>query len=453
MADMKQPWEKLADLMEVNEPEQIKEYIKSMKTVDMVLSISRLDRGKQLRLLTLLAPEDAADLLEDMPDYQAADIMEDMEAGQAAAIFNELDSDDQADLLTEMEDEEAEAIMSKMEPDEAESARNLLRYGADTAGGMMITEFLSFDDQWTVGYVVNQLRDNAEEYKDYNLQYIYVTSHGKLQGVLQMRDLLLSTPDTLLSKIVHPDVVSVKDSETLHELINFVDDYDFYGVPVLDDAGVLLGVVLRRDILEAKSEQANIELLKTQGIVGGEEFRTMPVFLRSKRRLSWLSVNILLNVLAASVIAFHQETLSSIIALAVFLPIISDMSGCSGNQAVAVSLRELSLGMIRPFEVMRVWWQEASVGLINGLVLGLLIGLVAFLWKGSLVLSFIVGGALMLNTLVAVSIGGTIPLILRRFGADPALASGPILTTITDMFGFFVTLTFASLALARFGGI
>ncbi|MEQ9219323.1 MAG: magnesium transporter [Cyclobacteriaceae bacterium] len=453
MADMKQPWEKLADLMEVNEPEQIKEYIKSMKTVDMVLSISRLDRGKQLRLLTLLAPEDAADLLEDMPDYQAADIMEDMEAGQAAAIFNELDSDDQADLLTEMEDEEAEAIMSKMEPDEAESARNLLRYGADTAGGMMITEFLSFDDQWTVGYVVNQLRDNAVEYKDYNLQYIYVTSHGKLQGVLQMRDLLLSTPDTLLSKIVHPDVVSVKDSETLHELINFVDDYDFYGVPVLDDAGVLLGVVLRRDILEAKSEQANIELLKTQGIVGGEEFRTMPVFLRSKRRLSWLSVNILLNVLAASVIAFHQETLSSIIALAVFLPIISDMSGCSGNQAVAVSLRELSLGMIRPFEVMRVWWQEASVGLINGLVLGLLIGLVAFLWKGSLVLSFIVGGALMLNTLVAVSIGGTIPLILRRFGADPALASGPILTTITDMFGFFVTLTFASLALARFGGI
>lgn len=453
MADMKQPWEKLADLMEVNEPEQIKEYIKSMKTVDMVLSISRLDRGKQLRLLTLLAPEDAADLLEDMPDYQAADIMEDMEAGQAAAIFNELDSDDQADLLTEMEDEEAEAIMSKMEPDEAESARNLLRYGADTAGGMMITEFLSFDDQWTVGYVVNQLRDNAEEYKDYNLQYIYVTSHGKLQGVLQMRDLLLSTPDTLLSKIVHPDVVSVKDSETLHELINFVDDYDFYGVPVLDDAGVLLGVVLRRDILEAKSEQANIELLKTQGIVGGEEFRTMPVFLRSKRRLSWLSVNILLNVLAASVIAFHQETLSSIIALAVFLPIISDMSGCSGNQAVAVSLRELSLGMIRPFEVMRVWWQEASVGLINGLVLGLLIGLVAFLWKGSLVLSFIVGGALMLNTLVAVSIGGTIPLILRRFGADPALASGPILTTITDMFGFFVTLTFASFALARFGGI
>ncbi|MFZ1809414.1 MAG: magnesium transporter [Cyclobacteriaceae bacterium] len=451
--DTKRPWEKLVLLMEENQSEELKEYVRSMKAEEIVLTISRLDREKQLQLLTLLSPEDAAELLDDIPEYQAADIMEDMESSKAAAIFNELDSDDQADLLTEMGEEEAEAIISQMEPHEAESVRRLIKYDADTAGGMMITEFLSFDEKMTVGQVVQQLRDNAEEYEDFNLQYIYVTTHGRLQGVLQMRDLLMSTPDTGLDKIVHPDVISIKDTATLQQLINFINEYDFYGAPVLDDNGVLLGVVLRRDILEAKSELANIELLETQGIVGGEELRTMPVWLRSKRRLSWLTVNILLNVLAASVIAFHQDTLTSIIALAVFLPIISDMSGCSGNQAVAVSLRELSLGVIRPFEVMRVWWQEASVGLINGLVLGLLIGGVAFLWKGSIVLSFIVGGALMLNTLVAVSIGGTIPLILRRFGADPALASGPILTTITDMFGFFLTLTFASMALASFGGI
>ncbi len=453
MEDAKRPWEKLVDLMEADQPEQVKAYLHSMNSEDIVRSMSRLEKKEQLSLLTLLHPEDAADLLEDMHEYHAADIMEDMDAGKAAAIFNELDSDDQADILTEMEEEEAEAIISQMEPEEAESVRKLIKYDADTAGGMMITEFLSFDEQLTVGHVVKELRDNAKEYEGYNLQYIYATAHDKLKGVLQMRDLLLSTPDTRLEKIVHPDVISVKDTASLRELINFVDDYDFYGVPVLDDRGVLLGVVLRRDVLEAKSEMANIELLETQGIVGGEELRTMPVWLRSKRRLSWLTVNILLNVLAASVIAFHQDTLSSIIALAVFLPIISDMSGCSGNQAVAVSLRELSLGIIRPFEAMRVWWQETSVGLINGVVLGILIGGVAFLWKGSMVLSLIVGGALMLNTLVAVSIGGTIPLILRKFGADPALASGPILTTITDMFGFFLTLTFASIALTQFGGI
>jgi len=160
-------------------------------------------------------------------------------------------------------------------------------------------------------------------------------------------------------------------------------------------------------------------------------------------------VNILLNLMAASVIAFYQDTLSSVIALAVFLPIISDMSGCTGNQAVAVSMRELSLGIIKPGETFRVWFQEIRVGLINGVVLGILIGLAAFLWKGNIYLGLVVGGALAINTLVAVSIGGTVPLVLKKMNVDPALASGPILTTITDMIGFFLALAFATIALGR----
>jgi magnesium transporter len=204
--------------------------------------------------------------------------------------------------------------------------------------------------------------------------------------------------------------------------------------------------------MEAEMEQASINMLETQGIVGGEELRSFPIYKRSGRRLSWLSVNIILNLIAASVIAFYQDTLSSVIALAVFLPIISDMSGCSGNQAVAVSMRELSLGLVKPNEAIRVWFQEITVGLINGLVLGFLIGFAAFLWKGNVYLGLVVGGALALNTLVAVSLGGTIPLMLKRFGVDPALASSPILTTITDMFGFFLALAFASMALAYISG-
>jgi magnesium transporter len=161
----------------------------------------------------------------------------------------------------------------------------------------------------------------------------------------------------------------------------------------------------------------------------------------------------LLNIIAASVIAFYQDTLSTVIALAVFLPIISDMSGCTGNQAVAVSMRELSLGTVRPSEVLRVWWQEVSVGLINGMVLGILIGVAAFLWKANLYFGLVVGSALAINTLIAVSIGGTIPLILKKMKIDPALASGPILTTITDMVGFFLTLSFATIALNKISGL
>ncbi len=168
---------------------------------------------------------------------------------------------------------------------------------------------------------------------------------------------------------------------------------------------------------------------------------------RSRRRLSWLSINIVLNIIAASVIAFYQDTLAAVIALAVFLPIVSDMSGCSGNQAIAVTMRELTLGVIHPRDALRVWWQEASVGVLNGIALGTLLGAAAYLWQGNAVLGLVVGGALALNTLVAVSLGGTVPLVLKGLRADPALASGPVLTTITDMFGFFLVLGLATLAL------
>ncbi len=180
--------------------------------------------------------------------------------------------------------------------------------------------------------------------------------------------------------------------------------------------------------------------------------RTLPLPVRAFRRLSWLSINIVLNVIAASVIALYQETLAAVIALAVFLPIISDMSGCSGNQAVAVSLRELTLGLVRPYELLRVLLKEAAVGVINGLLLGLLLGAVAWAWKGNLYLGLVVGGALAVNTLVAVMLGGMIPLILRGMKMDPALASGPILTTVTDMFGFFLALSFAAATLPLLTG-
>ena len=156
----------------------------------------------------------------------------------------------------------------------------------------------------------------------------------------------------------------------------------------------------------------------------------------------------MLNVIAASVIAAYQETIASVIALAVFLPIISDMSGCSGNQAVAVSMREMALGMVKPHELLYVWLKEVSLGMLNGAALGLLLGAVAYLWKGNAVLGLVVGGALTINTMVSVSIGGTVPLILKRLKMDPALASGPILTTVTDMCGFFLVLSFATAALS-----
>ncbi|MFT5090925.1 MAG: magnesium transporter [Planctomycetota bacterium] len=211
----------------------------------------------------------------------------------------------------------------------------------------------------------------------------------------------------------------------------------------------MVGIVQRAAVEKATGDQANKTYLESSGIVGGEELRSMKLWTRASRRLSWLSINILLNIAAASVIAFYQDTLAAVIALAVFLPIISDMSGCSGNQAVAVSIRELTLGLVKPREIFRVVVKEAGVGIFNGVILGCLIGCVAWIWQGNVYLGLVVGGALAANTLLAVLIGGLVPLVLRGFKMDPALASGPILTTVTDMFGFFLVLSLASALLPR----
>lgn len=445
-----QPVEKVRSLLLTDNRSELSFLLESLQAKEVVYLMSKLDRKDQHKLLTMINPGDAADLIEDLPDVQAVDIIEEMDAGDAAAIINEMMSDERADLIVELDDEEAEAILTEMNPADAASVRKMIEYDPETAGGLMITEYLSYRSSLTIKAVIDDLKNHADIYKDYTVRYIYVVSKQNIfLGVLQMQDLLLADPDRKLSEVLIVDVKTVNVSTSLDKLVDLFDTYDFYGFPVVDDRNKLLGVLRRKNVLEAVNEKTALEHLETQGIVGGDELRTMPVFLRSRRRLAWLSVNIILNLIAASVITFYQDTLSTVIALAVFLPIISDMSGCTGNQAVAVSMRELSLGTVKPGEILRVWLQEISVGVINGLVLGILIGAAAFLWKGNIFLGIVVGGALAINTVIAVSIGGTVPLILKKMNIDPALASGPILTTITDMIGFFLALSFATIALSK----
>ena len=313
----------------------------------------------------------------------------------------------------------------------------------------MMTEFISYPDDMTVKAVIQDLSTRPDDYALYNVQYLYVLGKtGKLRGVLRLRDLVFGNPDLPVKKVMAPPE-AVPVSTSMEDLGAYFDDHEMSAVPAVDEHNKMVGVVRRRAVYDALAEKAEEDNLKARGIVGGEELRSMPVLTRSGRRLSWLSVNVLLNILAASVIAAYQDTLSAAIALAVFLPIISDMSGCSGNQAVAVSMRELALGLVRPNELARVLAKEAGIGLLNGLVLGLMLGGAAWLWKGNPFLGLVVGGALALNTFVAVSFGGLIPLVLKRLKLDPALVSSPLLTTVTDMCGFFFVLSFASIMLER----
>lgn len=402
-----------------------------------------LDQEDRRTVLTLVSPEMAADLVEEAPHEIGAGLLEELETARAVQIIDEMDSDVQADLIGGMEDAEAEAILSQMDAEDAADVRRLSEYEDDTAGGLMMTEVFECQDTMTVSDVIKVLAKDDLDVDRYRGQHPYIVDKTeKLVGVVSLRGLLSTKRSALLTTIMAKPL-SVQPEAELSDLEDIFDKYDFLGVPVVDADGILLGVVSRDAVSQALLERAESENLKLQGVVS-DELRSMPTWLRSRRRLAWLSANIVLNMIAASVISAYEETLVAVIAIAVFLPMVSDMSGCSGNQAVGVTMRELSLGLVRPKDAFEVWLKEVSVGVINGIALGILIGIVAWAWKGSPALGLVIGAALALNTILAVSIGGVVPLLLKRLGQDPAVASGPLLTTVTDMAGFFFVLSLAT---------
>ncbi len=445
------PWEDLLEALEQEDGSGLSAVLHELSDEETRRALSRLSTEDQQRVVTTLGAEQAAELLESLPEAQAVELLEEMAPEAAADIVEHLPDDIGADLLQEMDEEDSEAVLAELDDaDEAEHLRELVAYPWDSAGGLMTERFAAFPVDQTVGQVLRELSENAEDYSDLDVQYVYAVSDlGELLGVLRLRDLVLTPRHRRIEEIMIHQPASVRALDDLAKLVGIFEERDYLGLPVLNESGILRGVISREAVHEAAAEHLTEDYLHASGIVGGEELRSMPLMQRALRRLSWLAPNILLNLVAASVIALYEDTIQQVIALAVFLPIVSDMSGCSGNQAVAVSIRELTLGLIRPTEFLRVVWKEGLLGIFNGLVLGILLGGIAALWKENAWLGLVIGGALWLNTVLSVLLGGMVPLLLKRFKIDPALASGPILTTCTDMCGFFLVLNLASAVLSR----
>ncbi|MDP2322761.1 MAG: magnesium transporter [Gammaproteobacteria bacterium] len=447
--NQQQPWEIISELLHREELLALDEYLQTLPSSETVRAVFRLTPDEQEKLLTLLPPESAADLIDDVPDAHAAELLDNLDPEEAASIVNEMDSDEAADVLAEMDREDVEEILSLMDAEEAAEARQLIGFDPETAGGLMMKEFLSYPGTMTIADAVADIAVQGEDYPIYYLQHIFVVGPlGRLLGVAGLTDIARAKPHSNLEELVtHVD--AVRPSMGLDQLEDFFESRDTPLAPVIDDAGRLIGAIRRRAVFDAIAERSDESYLKSQGIVGGDEFRSMPLHVRSGRRLSWLIVKIFLNMAAVSIIALYEDTIAAAFTLAVFLPIVSDMSGCSGYQAVAVSMRELALDIIKPADVFRVCLKELVLGLVIGITLGVLLAGVAWLWKGNPWLGLVVGTALAANTVIAVIIGGALPLLLKGMRIDPALAAGPVLTTITDTGGFFLVLSLATLLLPR----
>lgn len=455
-----EPWVDLREFIAADHSDALEVYIRGISPADVARALTRLSDDERRKVFRLLDRDHAADLLENFAEAHAADLIEELAPDQAAAIVDEMESDHRADVLAEMPRAEAEEILRRMGEEEAEDARRLLAYDENTAGGIMVTEFFLYPQTLTVGEVLKDVRRHAREYADFGVHYIYVhtgndqgTPPGTLVGVVRIRDLILSPAEKSLAQIMIVNPVCVLGETVLDELDDLFEQYPFWNLPVTDKDGKMIGVVRRADMEEALGEEHERNLMRFGGIIGGEEIRSMPIRERASRRLAWLSLNVCLSLVAASVILLFEGTVEKLFALVFFIPVIGNMCGCSGNQAVAVSIRELALGLIQPGDFAVVWRKEVVVGAINGTVIGGILGLVAitldhFLWHDSPLLGIVVGFAFLLNTIVSVSLGGLIPLVLKSIGADSALGAPPILTTLSDMIGLLFVLGLAQAALS-----
>ncbi len=449
----RESWEEIRLLLDAQDVPALNHFLDTLTPGAVARAFTRLDESERHDVLMLLGPEEAADLIEELSDTQGSDLVEELAAEEAAAIVDEMESHHRADILGEMDEDDAEAILRRMDPEEAEDARKLLEYGEETAGGIMATEFVCYAQETSVGDVIRDLRDNAERYSDFGVQYAYVNSErGTLVGVVRLRDLILAPAKMTLGSLMIVNPLYVLADTSLEDLEQFFDRYPFYSVPVTDEAQQMLGVVRRAEAEEALSENIEKSFMRFGGIIGGEELRSMPTQERVTRRMVWLGINLPLSMLAAAVIPIFEETIVDFPVLLFFIPIIGNLCGCSGNQAVAVSIRELTLGLINPSDMIRVLRKELQVGFINGFMLGSVVIIVAFSLdriQGYQVpyLALFIGLAFFINTMVAVCLGGVIPLILKRFKADPALGAPPIQTTLTDMVGLFIMFALAAIAM------
>lgn len=440
-----------ADLLETvtrqlreGEESAVKAAMAGLHPMDAARLVARLEESDRLALLEMLNHETAAEIVGELNERDQAEVVGALEPEVASGIVREMASDEAADVLGDLPQAKTDAILANWSPRQAAKARRLIAFAEDSAGGLMATEFVALRENLTVRQAMRSLRAQLRHLKEGGATYVYtVDRNGTLTGVLQLRDLVTRRPEQVLADLKLSQVQFVHHSASKEEVARQFHRYRYLALPVVDDGQRLLGVITADSLVGLTREIATDEILKMQGL-DTDETRDLPVFGIVRRRITWLSLNIVLNLIAASVIALYTDTLQAVIALAVFLPIISDMSGVSGMQAVAVSIRDLALNRTSPREFWRVISKEARIGFINGLILGTEIGLVAYLWKGQAWLGGVAAVSLWMNTIIAVCMGSGLPLLIKRLNLDPAIASGPILTTVTDLMGFLIVLSLAT---------
>jgi magnesium transporter len=436
--------EAVSDALDQGDEMQARALADELHEADLADLLEYLDRDERLQLIKVLGADFDLEVLTFLDVAVREEIIEALEPLHIAASLSDLDSDDAVDIMEDLDEEQQQRVLAALPRAERLVLEESLSFPEDSAGRIMQRELLAVPSNWTVGETIDYMRSARDLPDDFYDLYIVDPKHQPLGYVPLSRAMRTRRP-VKLTEIMEENIRTVPTSMDQEEVAYLFRQYGLVSAPVVDPAGRLVGVVTVDDVVHIIDEEAEEDLLKLAGVQETDLYSA--VLDTTKARFTWLLINLFTAVAASVVIALFEDTLERIVALAVLMPIVASMGGNAGTQTLTVAVRAIAMRDLSPGNALRFVWKELLVGLVNGLMFAVVAGAVAWFWFDTPSIGLIIAAAMVINLVVAALSGALVPLGLEKVGVDPAVASSVVLTTVTDVIGFFAFLGLATIFL------
>ena len=442
-------FDQLVSLLDSGTDEQLAQHLHGFHHSDLADAFGLLDRPLRKRLIDVVKTEFDPDLLFELEDHLRKEVTDSLTAREVAEVITEMDSDEAVQVLEDMDAGDRAEVLSSVPQEEREDIEVGLAFPEESAGRRMQTDVVTVGTNWTVGQTIDYLREESDLPEEF-LDLFVVDEDARPVGIISLSQILRSPRSTLMREIADETQVLVPAVTLQEEVALLFEKYDLTTAGVIDASGKLLGMITVDDVMEVAREEFEEDILLLGGV--GEETIDDGVLQSSAKRFAWLLVNLVTAALASLVISMFDATIEQMVALAVLMPIVASMGGNAGTQTLTITVRALATKELTSYNTMRAIRKELLVGVLNGFLFALLAGVATVfifgdLGETSILLGGIIAGAMVINMIVAGLSGVVLPVLLDRWGVDPAVASGVFVTTVTDVVGFFAFLALASLVM------
>lgn len=428
-----------------NRKTEFENILDELQPYDVAKIYEDLPEKHKARFLLFLKFDVLADLMEELEKEDQLGLLNLLGIEKSSKVLDLMDNDDLASLLNELSPEKKDSLLSGMKAEESNAVQDIMKYPPETAGRIMTNRFVWIRSSYTVREAVDKFKVFAEFAESINYLYV-IDEDRKLVGVVSYRDLLLAELDEKIRTIMYERIISVTVVTDQEVVAQIVERYDFLAIPVVDENNVLVGIVTVDDIIDIVIKEANEDIEKLSASGKSIDFETKTL-VAAARRLPWLILLLFIGVVSGRIISSFEDTLKQVVALAFFMPMIAGMTGNTGTQSLAVVVRGLISYDIDKGVIARLIARELGVGITIGMTCSILIAVIAYIWQGSLILGAVVGSSLFFTLIIGTLAGTVIPLILFRLKIDPAVASGPLITTLNDIFSLLTYFGIATMFL------